>query len=418
MIKKLLFIAIIVFYSTISFGSSYKWELGGKTLYQSDNGIDTNIPLQLGVSGGITGFNACSKFSPKASVKLMFDELENALITLNNIPSAILSSLPGYIVCRAKPGLCQLLQDYTARLEAQYKLHIKSCEDVIKAATNRENPYSDWITVSQAQQWRDGDASKKSTLTMYKDIVAKRDNGVIWINGERAGGKNQKQIQPLRHTSAAGWCIVQGKSPACKEGDPRSIYTRSWQTPEAFKAWVASVLGDIGLWVYQGAPPPQSVSGYGLEPIVQQYETDIALKLKQVLGKSKSNVTQDDLDALSTRDSKMTIKLLEALENHNERLWLESNLVSRIALGKTIDKALLTMKVLYSGRQDPIVRDLSPARDFVDEALERLEKEIDLLLYDVKTRNQLLGDFGKYVLSKHLIKFPKTKPMPFQYDAQ
>ena len=85
----------------------------------------------------------------------MFGQIEQLISTLESVPAAVLSSLPGYIICRAKPGLCQLMQDYTTRLEGHFALHLRTCESAIQAAIDGENPYSDWITVATGEVWKE-----------------------------------------------------------------------------------------------------------------------------------------------------------------------------------------------------------------------------------------------------------------------
>ena len=45
----------------------------------------------------------------------LFDQLSDTLTTLSSIPQTVASALPGYILCRAKPRLRELLQHYVVR---------------------------------------------------------------------------------------------------------------------------------------------------------------------------------------------------------------------------------------------------------------------------------------------------------------
>ena len=42
----------------------------------------------------------------------LLGQSNDTLATLSSIPQTVASALSGYIQCRAKPGLCQLLQHY------------------------------------------------------------------------------------------------------------------------------------------------------------------------------------------------------------------------------------------------------------------------------------------------------------------
>ena len=45
----------------------------------------------------------------------LFGQLNDTLTILSSIPQTVASALSGYILSRAKPGLCQLLQHYVVR---------------------------------------------------------------------------------------------------------------------------------------------------------------------------------------------------------------------------------------------------------------------------------------------------------------
>ena len=166
------------------------------------------------------------------------------------------------------------------------------------------------------------------------------------------------------------------------------------------KAWIATVTGDVGLWVYKGAPPPTSIAGTGLEPLIRERQEEIIIKLEEVLRAGKEEISNDDLEALSTRNTKMTPDLIKAVSNkQNTEGWIVANLANRIATGQIVDKALYALYALRAGRQEPNVQAIQPAQKAIDEAIERLKEDIDLTIYASKARNALVGDFGVEVLS-------------------
>ena len=407
--KKLSFFILAVLISLVLVGraaaqsSPIYWELGGRSLIDSEK-TGERIPLRLGAGGSITGLGLCGKFDPKASVNSMFDQIDQLLATLESIPGAILSSLPGYILCRAKPGLCQLLQDYTGRLELQYDLHMRTCEGAVKAATEGDNPYSDWIVIAERDEWKDKADAGKSTREAYEAAAKQRERGIIWVGGERVGGRGQKQLQPVRQVAHAGWCLSQGKRADCKLGDANSIYSHYWQTPVAFRAWLVGVVGDVGLWVYEGAPRADSVPGTGLEPLVTARKRKIAETLDRVLKQPTEAIDDEALEILSSRNLPMTRALLKQLQlqikKDPNRAWLKSNLTDRIAIAQVVDRAFAASKLLATGRQEPNVQAVAPAKEAVMTARERLKDEIELLLHEREAATRLLGDFGAYVATQ------------------
>lgn len=371
------------------------WELGGHSLIPTED-LRLEKTFRFKGEAHASGLNICGKFAPKVSVQGMFQQLDDLLATLDEIPQTVLKSLPGYIFCRAKPGLCQLLQDYTARLEAQYMLHVRTCESAIKAAAEGNNPYFDWITVATAETWNEAANTRATTADAYKNAIEKRDAGIYWIGGQRAGGRGQKNIQPIRDIASAGWCLAQRKKPNCETGDADSIYSKYWKTPTEFRHWIATVLGDIGLWTYEGAPPPHSIPSFGLDPVLKEHEQAVRAKLDAVL--TKNFAPDEDLEALSARSFGITREIIAATKFSKENNWLVANFANRIALAQVLERALLARKLLYAGRKEPNVQAVAAAHDWIELAMRHLEDEIDLILYDSKAKNELLINYGKSIM--------------------
>ena len=400
--KKLLFAvaALLVAVVVLAQQPPIQYKLGTHGLRNPSN-THSQTPFRFGAGGSVTGLNACA-FDPKASISDMFSNIEGQLATLQDLPAAIAAGLPGYILCRAKPGLCQLLQDYTARLEAQYALHVKNCEAAVQSAIAGNTSVHDWVVLAEVDAYQNASNAGKSSQVAYQNATKNRGtNGLPWIGGKKYGGKGQAQIQPVRHVAAAGWCASQNKPPDCKTGDSTSVYSEYWKDATEMKAWIATVTGDIGLWVYKGAPAPTSVAGTGLEPLIREQQEEVSNKLREVLEKDKEEITDKDLEALSTRNTKMTADLIEAVKNKQETdAWIVDNLANRIAAGQIVDKALYALYALRAGKQEPNVQAIEPAQKAIDEAIERLKEDIDLTIYAAKARNALVGDFGIEVLSE------------------
>ncbi len=376
-----------------------QYKLGTHGLRNPSN-THNQTPFRFSAGGDVTGLDACA-FDPKASISDMFSNIESQLATLKDLPATIAAALPGYIFCRAKPGLCQLLQDYIARLEAQYALHVKNCETAVQEAIAGNSSIHDWVVLAEVDAYKKASSTGQSSQVAYRNATKSRGtNGLPWIGGKNYGGRGQAQIQPVRHVAAAGWCASQNKDPNCQTGDPTSVYSEYWKDSVEMKAWIATVTGDIGLWVYKSAPPPTSIAGTGLEPLIRERQEEIIIKLEEVLQKDKEEISDDDLEALSTRNTKMTPDLIKAVSDKQDTEgWIVENLANRIATGQIVDKALYALYALRAGRQEPNVQAIEPAQKAIDEAIERLKEDIDLTIYASKARNALIGDFGVEVLS-------------------
>ena len=76
--------------------------------------------IRFGSNVGISGFS-CGNFDPKLDVSSMLGGIGNTLADLKSIPTAITSALPGQILCRAQPSLCNLMQHYSVRAEDAWR---------------------------------------------------------------------------------------------------------------------------------------------------------------------------------------------------------------------------------------------------------------------------------------------------------
>ena len=332
-------------------------------------------------------------------------ELKETMSTIESIPKTVISSLPGVVFCRALPGVCELAQEYTARFENRFNLAVKSCEQMIADATQGRNPYQDIVDVTVENAWNQGQLANKTPNQVQKEMPAVKDQGITWLGGKKHGGRGQRQIRPVRHTIAAGWCIANGETrTACETSTAVNEYTKTWPTAAELKEWITAVVGDIGFWIYQGAPTPQSYPGLGLTAKVSEREPLIKAKLEQ-LTQTPANkiydIEADDLEFLSSGSQRMLPQILTALQVDLDKEWLLDRLANEISVAQTLDETLLARRLLLIGAKEP---NLYAHKKFisgeVDQALERLESEIEQLLMEAEARGKVVSDLVIRILER------------------
>ena len=92
--------------------------------------------IQFGSNVGISGFS-CGNFDPKLDVSSMLGGIGDTLADLKSIPTAITSALPGQILCRAQPSLCNLMQHYSVRAEDAWRFSVDACENILSESTDQ-----------------------------------------------------------------------------------------------------------------------------------------------------------------------------------------------------------------------------------------------------------------------------------------
>lgn len=361
--------------------------------------------LYMGAELNLDARLACSKFDPKLSVDYALTGLKETMSTIESIPKTVISSLPGVVFCRALPGVCELAQEYTARFENRFNFAVKSCEQMIADATQGRNPYQDIIDVTVENAWTQGQQAKKTPTQVQEEMSSAKDQGVAWLGNKQHGGRGQRQIRPLRHTAAAGWCIANGENRTdCETSAAQNEYTRTWSVVAELKEWISDVVGDIGFWIYQGAPPPQSYPGLGLAAKVSEREPLIKEKLEQLIqtpAHKIHDINGEDLEFLSSNSQKMLPQILTTLRIDPDKDWLMDRLANEISVAQTLDKALLARRLLLVGSKAPnLYAHKRFIADEINQALKRLESEIEQLLMEAEARGKVVSDFVIRILER------------------
>ena len=361
--------------------------------------------LHIGAALNLDARLVCNKFDPKLSVDHAISGLKETMSTIESIPKTVISSLPGVVFCRALPGVCELAQEYTARFENRFNFAVKSCEQMIADATQGRNPYQDIIDVTVENAWTQGQQANKTPAQVQAEMSQVRDQGINWVGNKRHGGRGQRQIRPIRHTIAAGWCIANGETQSdCEVSTALNEYTKTWAVASELKEWITDVVGDIGFWIYQGAPAPQSYPGLGLTAKVRIREILIKDKLQQltqISANSIYDITDENLEFLSSESQKMLPQILTILQTDPDKDWLLDRLANEISVAQILDEALLARRLLLIGSREP---NLYAHKKFIsaeiDRALEHLEGEIKQLLMEAEARGKVVSDFVIRILER------------------
>ena len=361
--------------------------------------------LYVGAELNLDARLACSKFDPKLSVDYALTELEETMSTVESIPKPVLSSLPGVVFCRALPGVCELAQEYIARFENRFNFAVKSCEQMVADAIEGRNPYQDIIDVSIENAWNQGLSGNKTPAQVQEEMSEAKDKGITWVGNKKHGGRGQRQIRPVRHTIAAGWCIANGESRTdCENSTAQNEYTQTWRTVAELKQWITDVVGDIGFWIYEGSPAPQSYPGVGLNAKVSEREPLIKAKLEQLIQTPANkiyDIEPEDLEFLSSSSQQMLPRIIATLQVDPNKQWLLERLANEIASAQVLDQALLARRLFLIGSKEP---NLYTHKKFISEevgqATERLEDEIDQLLMEAEARGKVVSDFVIRILER------------------
>lgn len=343
--------------------------------------------------------NACT-FDPKLAVDASMQQVEQLISTVKGIPATVLASLPGYLICRAKPALCELLQNFQQRFEERFSLQVKQCEDVINDAIEGRNPIPDFVQVARREEWQKGSEKGRTPHQIIEGLPKAGNDGIPWIAGKRAGGRGQLQLQPVRQTISAGWCYTAGEKMDCESSAAENEFTAAWETPKQARAWIATVVGDVGLWIYDGAPAPTVIPGLGLVPRVRARTEAIQKVLGAALAKEPDEVTGEEIEALSSTNNPMTKDVLRLLRADPGRDWLAERLANEIATRQVLDRAFLARRLLMVGSQEAHLAADEGTLKLFESKTKRLDSEIQHLLTEAAAQGAVATNVGLMILER------------------
>ena len=174
--------------------------------------IDPNV--RFGFRASSSGF-ACGNFDPKLDIRSMLGGVGNSMADLGSLQSSLTGALPGQILCRAQPSLCQLMQHYTVRAEDQWRFSIDACELLQQTSAGGPNASSDWQALGKAQTWeRLAQTGASDAVSIQQQVSEETDPCVTWVEGKEAGCPGEASHQTgARRRPCRLVCI---EWPACR----------------------------------------------------------------------------------------------------------------------------------------------------------------------------------------------------------
>ena len=404
--------------------SAIYYEIGGANSgAQPLSQLRTTPPLRGSANGGL-GYS-CGSFDPRAGISNTLNNLRNRLVTLPNQLTGLLSALPGYIICRSNNLACQLLQDYTLRAEAGVNLSVKSCEEAQRDASRGKALFEDWITIGKADKWATVSADSTGDVVSAKNQVDSYagEDGLPWLGGERAGGKDQPPIQTVNDTTIAGYNILLGREPNNLDdaSDINSRLSQRFATPQAAADWLVSVTGDEAIVIYQENKNQPSAStsrpGLGLLPKVEDEFETVKTQLDAMLLANRP-VNEEELNAISANDIKITRELLGSLASSNNPELFSHKLATEIATARVIDDAFMVRQLLSTGRREANISAAEPAQPAINKSLDDLDSAIKQLTFEKEVRKTLISDTSLSLIQYQQKRAGETSVTPADESTQ
>lgn len=382
------------------------------------------IHLKVGGNSGF-GYN-CGVFNPQSSIENSLNQVEGSLgaMTTNivNSSTAMLMSMPAYLLARNMPETYKMLQDGLMSGQMDFNVASKNCDSMKSDIDRGENPYNDWMQASLGDSWKKSmsiaelDVLQDGLLGAANDYpedvnqVGQEINksngkdGVNWVQGvskdggKYAGGDGQTTILLTRDTVIAGYNVLLGSD---RQYDDISVPNESvennrllsaFESPEDVANWVANVVGEQEITTYSGGTK-NSIPGVGLLGDIQKEADTISEKLSaMVVGNDPINV--ENLQAVSPPKIMLNAEVIEMIKREDDDLMraIYVNKISQeIASARVIDKAKLGLQCLDVGSQVPAIYSNHAAQAGITALKERMRIWINDLRENPKDNEIFVG---------------------------
>lgn len=363
-------------------------------------------PEQLNVGAAWNADLMCGNLDFNASV---FNDLKgnakNSIMSLyNNIVESAkgaVASMPALMLQRANPQLYDMLTNGAYQASLDFNNIKTSCEELgNKMADYTENS---WKDLGKKTALNEMLSSSNNVIAKdfqeRKETAQTQNNGVNWVGGQKKGGAGQPSIQVNNDAVAAGYNMMQNRTPTDKSSVSKTQCTgricQVWLNPKQASQWVTDVVGDEITSTCSGGNGTQcgdqkdgTKVGKGLTQKISEETEEVNKNFDKVL--QQDTVTDEELESISSSTVKVTRGLLEAIKETPNQSLLVSKLSSEIGLSRALEKALLARRMLITSMREPNITASPNAMKALERSVALLDRDIGQIKLELEM-NQLLG---------------------------
>lgn len=394
-------------------GSSLYYRMGGGSPGGSAN-YRGQVAHNLGFGANARLNYSCGKFDIGLSWANIMNNLNNLGQTVTGAIQSGIAALPLYVLQRAQPGLYQIFQNYSQKVDLLLGASLKSCEEMEAMVKAGQNPYEDWIKMAKGEGWKIK-ASAQGDIYQAKIDIEKNEEankaGVPWVFGQNAGGVGGRPIEPVRDLSVAGYNATLNKPITASEttdysnspAEKNSRLVRAFKSPAELAQWTTEVLGDQKVYTcgqHHCPAPTTVVTSSGLGPKYEA-EVDFVQPKLEAMANPSNSATYADLAEISAPGFAVSPQLLGSLRAMppDTRSIAVNRIAQEMAMHRVINKALVARSVLMTGLTLPEVTAAGDAIQNTQASVDRLSGYIDDLMYEARIRKDLTSQTALSIIN-------------------
>lgn len=398
-------------------------------MYSIGGGSANGVPLtytkpnSIGLGLEWNGNLICGNMDMMTTVQNQLNGVTNGFQQLMgeviNAATGAVQSLPAMLIQRANPGLYELLSNGVLQGRLDFDKSKLGCQalsekmaDVVygTAFGNAADGFAmqDMLgAVDGSVSSVIGNGSGIDGVSAVEGVEKNLgENGLKWLGGTAAGGKNQPPIKIIADPVKAGYNAINGRD----EADTSSISTNSckggaactiWKSPEEATEFAQRVLGESERQTCRsdGCKTSNAKGGTGLTPLVQE-EYEKRLEMMQALLSGSKPITAENLKEVSSDMLPVTRGVIEALKDDPDQNILAARIASETALSSVLEKAFMLLRIMQAGSKNPHIEEMKPVSMAVTDNIRHLKDEMEIIKMELDLRQTLANNTAKTVLER------------------
>ncbi|WP_111748581.1 hypothetical protein [Salinisphaera orenii] len=422
------------------FGDAAHAAAGDNMYYKIGGGSPVSVSAGRGYQPGRYGLgvrwrggSSCSGLNPLATVE---NQLNGSSRGFHNMMSRVIqnakgavAALPAMIIQRAAPGLYDLLNNGVLQGKLNFNKAKTSCRAMANKAAGAVT--KGWRHQAMSENWPKQAHQHPDAVHARRNVEQQGgDNGVTWVDGQKAGGAGQKSIRVTKDTAVAGYNLLYGRDdptsqapvaggdqgwgtvptadgdwPGAGDGPPSNSGCQGgmctvWGSPDEAAKWIRNVVGGETIRTCSGCDKIKSQAGTGLMHKLQKQQAKIQQKLSALVS-GKTQPTQANLAAVSAGPGmSVSDDVIHSLANDPQGGMLTHRLASEMALARTLTQAVWARRVLLAGTSEPGIANNDQAQKALNKKLDHLDRGIQGLKTEMQVRQSLANNASQLALTR------------------
>ncbi len=174
--------------------------------------------------------------------------------------------------------------------------------------------------------------------------------------------------------------------------DAPSEISTVFPTAQLAADWTTAVVGDEVMTTYNGGDK-SSQPGTGLYTDIQTQTTNLSPKL-QALVTGAMPISVESLQAVSVEGLALSPQIIRDIQTQSPVIQgiMTSKLAQNMAAMTVMNKARLAIQLLQSGSRIPAIYSNKAAQEIIQQAMDRLQQDVQAMLLFVNARQTLLSN--------------------------